>query len=130
LKPVSQISAKRELRGVKGSQISANLIDTRSVLALKLEDIYRQKAKENLKTPTGGRNALTLQNSAKSIINTQFEFAKRTSAGRHADLGFSHHREVASLSPEKQGGGDADRGLFIPVKSDALYKTSPNTVPG
>ena len=26
----------------------------------------------------------------------------RTSAGRHADLGFSHHREVAKLPPEKQ----------------------------
>lgn len=49
----------------------------RSVLALKLEDLFKEKAKENLKTSTGGSNPQPLQKSEKvEPINTTKEIAK------------------------------------------------------
>ena len=49
----------------------------RCVLALKLEDFYKAKAKENLKTSTGGVNPRPLQKSVKAEkIDTQKELAK------------------------------------------------------
>lgn len=48
----------------------------RSQLALKLEDVFKAKAKENLKTSTGGTNPQPLQKSAKAAIDTRKELAK------------------------------------------------------
>jgi hypothetical protein len=49
----------------------------RSVLALKLEEVFRAKARDNLKTSTGGNNPQPLQKSEKvEPINTQKEIAK------------------------------------------------------
>ena len=50
----------------------------RGELALELEGVWRAKGKENLKTPTGGKNktTLTCQNSDKSTIDTKKELAK------------------------------------------------------
>ena len=47
----------------------------RSVLALQLEDVFKAKAKENLKTSTGGINPQPLQISAKAAIDTREEIA-------------------------------------------------------
>ncbi len=47
-----------------------------SVLALKLEDIIRRKAKENQVTSTGGVHPQLCQNSDKATIDTKKELAK------------------------------------------------------
>jgi hypothetical protein len=46
------------------------------ILALKLKNIYAEKAKENLKTSTGGVNPQPCQNSDKVGIDTKKELAK------------------------------------------------------
>ena len=45
-------------------------------MALQLEDVFKDKAKENLKTSTGGTNPQPLQISVKAAIDTQKEVAK------------------------------------------------------
>jgi DNA modification methylase len=71
----------------------------RSVLALQLEDVFKAKAKENLKTSTGGINPQPLLNSAKpEPINTRQEIAKIANVGHDT---ISKVKKIeATASPE------------------------------
>lgn len=51
---------------LKGNNVPLEKAIQRVAVTEKYRPVFEEKAKENLKIPTGGKNSMTLQNSAKS----------------------------------------------------------------
>jgi N6-adenosine-specific RNA methylase IME4 len=94
----------------------------RAVLALKLEEILKPKAKENLITSTGGLHPQPLEISPKAAINTRLEIAK---TARVSDNTIAKVKKIELLATPEQKvklvNGDATiNQIFVTLRRDEV----------